>query len=184
MMEWPVHLLISANQVCLGQPLLFCPSTLPCIIVCANVSGRQVTCPNYCNFRLLTTSISGSYSPVRPFSLCTTVFGDSLFPSDSQDSSKATHFIRNDFFSILLLLFLRLRWKFWVKKRRKKQPWMAAEILDKCDERRKLKAVKYKDYDSGEKYRELNNKVRTAIREANEVFYRKKVQRGATRVRE
>ena len=56
------------------------------------------------------------------------------------------------------------------KEKKKKQPWMTTEILDKCDERRKLKAVKYKDYDLERKYRELKNKVWTAIRDAKEVF--------------
>ena len=51
----------------------FCPSTLPCIIVCVNVPGRPVTWPNHCKFHLLITSISGSYSPTRPLILCTTV---------------------------------------------------------------------------------------------------------------
>ena len=56
------------------------------------------------------------------------------------------------------------------KKKKKKQLWMTTEILNKCDERRKLKAAKYKDFDSEKKYREVNNKVRIAIKEAKEAF--------------
>ena len=73
MMEWPVHFLISTSQVSKGRPLFFCPSTSPCITVCTNIPSRRVTWPNHCNFRLLTTSSRGSYSPMRPLILCTTV---------------------------------------------------------------------------------------------------------------
>ena len=54
------------------------------------------------------------------------------------------------------------------KEKKRKQPWMTAEILDKCGKRRKLKVARYKDYDSEKKYREVNNNVRVAIREAKE----------------
>ena len=56
------------------------------------------------------------------------------------------------------------------KEKKMKQPWITAEIMEKCDERRQLKATKYKDDESNRKYRNVNTKLRHEIKKAKETF--------------
>ena len=53
------------------------------------------------------------------------------------------------------------------KEKKMKKPWMTRE---KCDERRQLKATKYKDDESNRKYRNANTKLRHEIKKAKETF--------------
>ena len=60
------------------------------------------------------------------------------------------------------------------KLKKKKQPWMTDKILEKCDERRKLRSNKYKNYDAFKEYQETNKEVKTEIRKAKEEFILRK----------
>ena len=60
------------------------------------------------------------------------------------------------------------------KEKKKKQPWMTNEIMEKCDERRRLKADKFKDEECNKKYRAANNLVRREMKKAKEEFVQKK----------
>jgi len=62
------------------------------------------------------------------------------------------------------------------KERKKKQPWMTNEILDRCDERRQLKAAKFKDEECNKKYRVANTLVRKDIKRAKEKFLQEKCE--------
>eukprot|EP00794_Sanderia_malayensis_P008574 gene8574-biopygen6861 len=60
------------------------------------------------------------------------------------------------------------------KRRVMKQPWMMVEILDACDERRKLKATKFKSVAKTKVYKRINAKVKREIRDAKENFFKEK----------
>lgn len=62
------------------------------------------------------------------------------------------------------------------KRRVIKQPWMAEEILDACDKRRKLKAAKFKNEDNKREYKRANAKVKEEIRVAKEKFLKERCQ--------
>ena len=51
------------------------------------------------------------------------------------------------------------------KVRYKKQSWMTDDILDRCDERRKLKSRKNSSPEKGQEYRTFNSKLRRIMRE-------------------
>ena len=51
------------------------------------------------------------------------------------------------------------------RQKKKKQPWVTAEILDLCDRRRELRKKQFKP-EGSEKYREVNNKHQV-VREEN-----------------
>ena len=55
------------------------------------------------------------------------------------------------------------------KHQRPKKPWVTTEILEMCDKRRELKKNK-KDPEGSKKYKEANNKVRSELRKAKEVW--------------
>ena len=60
------------------------------------------------------------------------------------------------------------------KERKKKQPWMNTRIMDKCDERRRLKAKKNNSPEDMEEYRIANNNVKKEIKKAKEEFIEKR----------
>ena len=62
------------------------------------------------------------------------------------------------------------------KEKRKKQPWMTDEILEKCDERRKLKTAKLNDDDSNKKHTDANRLVKEEIRKAKDEFLHEKCE--------
>eukprot|EP00794_Sanderia_malayensis_P011429 gene11428-biopygen9109 len=62
------------------------------------------------------------------------------------------------------------------KEKRKKPPWMTDEVLDKCNDRRKLKATKFKDEESSRNYREANRLVKKEIKKAKEEFLQRKCE--------
>ena len=49
------------------------------------------------------------------------------------------------------------------KHRRKKKPWVTAEILDLCDKRRKLRKKRFEP-EGSEKYREVNNSIKRCMK--------------------
>eukprot|EP00794_Sanderia_malayensis_P009660 gene9660-biopygen7980 len=62
------------------------------------------------------------------------------------------------------------------KERRKKHAWMTDEILDKCDDRRKLKATKFRDEESCRKYKEASRLVKKEIKKAKKKFLQEKCE--------
>lgn len=54
------------------------------------------------------------------------------------------------------------------KQRKRKQPWVTDDILDLCDERRALKRGRGRDPTSADKYRLVNQQIRTRMKEAKE----------------
>ena len=54
------------------------------------------------------------------------------------------------------------------KYRRKKQPWITNDILDLCDKRRVLNALKKNNSDIKEEYREINISIRKQMKNAKE----------------
>ena len=53
------------------------------------------------------------------------------------------------------------------KHRRKKKPWITAEILDLCNKRRELRKNRF-EYEGSEKYREINNNIKKYMKKAKE----------------
>ena len=53
------------------------------------------------------------------------------------------------------------------KHRQKKKPWIIAEILDLCDERKELRK-KRSEPEGSEKYKEVNNKIKRCMKKAKE----------------
>ena len=53
------------------------------------------------------------------------------------------------------------------KHRQKKKPWITAEILDLCDERRELRKKRFEP-EGFEKYNEVNNNVKECMKKAKE----------------
>ena len=53
------------------------------------------------------------------------------------------------------------------KHRQKKKPWVNAEILDLCDKRRELRKKRFKP-EGSEKYREVNNNIKSCMKKAKE----------------
>ena len=60
------------------------------------------------------------------------------------------------------------------KEKKRKQPWMTKEIMEKYDERRRLKADTFKDDECNKKHRAANNLVMREIKKAREEFVQKK----------
>ena len=56
------------------------------------------------------------------------------------------------------------------KEKKMKQPWITAELMEKCDVRRQLKAARFKDDESNRKYRDANSKLKHEIKKAKETF--------------
>ena len=52
-------------------------------------------------------------------------------------------------------------------RQKKKKPWITAEILDKCDNRRELRKKRFEP-EGSEKYKKVNNKIKTCIKKAKE----------------
>ena len=70
------------------------------------------------------------------------------------------------------------------KHRQKKKPWITAEILDLCDERRELMKKRFEP-EGSEKYKEVNNNIKRCMVKAKENWVvRLKKIRGRTTVRE
>ena len=53
------------------------------------------------------------------------------------------------------------------KHRRKKKPWITAEILDLCDKKRELRKKRFEP-DGSEKYKEVNNNINWCMKKAKE----------------
>ena len=53
------------------------------------------------------------------------------------------------------------------KHRQKKKPWITAEILDLCDERRELRKKRFEP-EGSEKYKEVNNNIKRCMKNAKE----------------
>ncbi|PVD33204.1 hypothetical protein C0Q70_04455 [Pomacea canaliculata] len=58
--------------------------------------------------------------------------------------------------------------KCWGSRGSAKQPWVTDDILDLCDERRALKKGRGRDPTSADKYRLVNQQIRTRMKEAKE----------------
>lgn len=54
------------------------------------------------------------------------------------------------------------------KKKKKNQPWVTNEVIDLCDERRKLKGKRNTSYDARAQYRTVHNTVRKKMKEAKQ----------------
>lgn len=61
------------------------------------------------------------------------------------------------------------------KKKKKNQPWVTNEVIDLCDERRKLKGKRHKSYDARAQYRTVHNTVRKKMKEAKQKIARRPV---------
>ena len=53
------------------------------------------------------------------------------------------------------------------KHRQKNKPWVTAEILDLCDERRELRTNKFEP-ERSDKYKEVNNNIKRGMQKAKE----------------
>ena len=53
------------------------------------------------------------------------------------------------------------------KHRQKKEPWITAEILDLCDERREFRKKRFEP-EGAEKYKEVNNNIKRCMKKAKE----------------
>ena len=52
------------------------------------------------------------------------------------------------------------------KVRRRKKPWVTKDVLDLCDDRRKLKKKRY-EAEGAKQYRESNKRIQKAVKKAN-----------------
>ena len=59
---------------------------------------------------------------------------------------------------------------------RRKKPWITAEILDLCDERRELRKKRYEP-EGAEKYKEVNNNIKRYMKKAKENWIENSVVR-------
>ena len=55
------------------------------------------------------------------------------------------------------------------KHQRPNKPWVTTKILEMCDKRRELKKNK-KNPEGNKKYKEVNNKIRSELRKAKELW--------------
>ena len=53
------------------------------------------------------------------------------------------------------------------KHRRKKKPWITADILDLCDKRRELRKKRF-ELEGSEKYKEVNNDIKRCMKKAKQ----------------
>ena len=61
------------------------------------------------------------------------------------------------------------------KYRRKKQPWITNDIIDLCDKRRVLNALKKNNSDIKDEYKEINISIRKQMKNAKEIGYKNNV---------
>ena len=54
-----------------------------------------------------------------------------------------------------------------VRKKRKKTPWVTAEILELCDKRREVRK-KIFEPEASEKYNKMNNNIKRCMKKARE----------------
>ena len=54
------------------------------------------------------------------------------------------------------------------RQRKKIQPWVTSEVLDLCDQRRRLKQQKYTSTEAGLEYGKVNREVRKKMKAAKE----------------
>ena len=62
------------------------------------------------------------------------------------------------------------------KEKKKIQPWATNEVLNMCDQRRKLKQLRYTSTEVGQGYRKLNREIRKKMKAAKEQWTEEQVK--------
>ena len=93
-----------------------------------------------------------------------------MYSDVDQISYSITNFMHN-----ILYCLLRIS-EILGKYRQKKIPWITAEILDLCDERRELRKKRFKPKES-EKYKEVNNNITRCMKKAKKTGHENSVVR-------